>query len=198
MKEVKDITYPTEILWARAKELVNEDYVPLSLLMRQLGSPAPTITWNPQIDALPQSDLKFLLQWWNDSRGEKMAASPADVDPFKLRPILGKLAVLDVLNGGEEFKYRLYGSVIIQEPGKDLTGKLLSEIWTPMRSFFAITYRAILLRKEPLYTRHEPHHSLKMTTWDRLILPLSNGNDVERIIVALVPVHTNKSSFEHM
>ncbi|WP_419902551.1 PAS domain-containing protein [Kiloniella sp.] len=189
MAELEDISYPTEVLWARAEELVNEDYVPLSLLMRQLGSPKPTILWNLPEEELPQPELKFLFKWWNENRGDRLAASPEDVDPFKLRPVLGRIAVLDILDGGEEFKYRLYGSAIIQEPGKDLTGMLLSDIWTPLRSFFAITYRAVLLRKEPLYTRHEPHHSLKMTTWDRLILPLSRDDNVERIIVALVPIY---------
>ncbi len=195
---LNDISYPTEVLWARAEELVKEDYVPLSMLMRQLGSPKPTIAWNLPEDELPQPELKFLFKWWNENRGEEMAASPLDVDPFKLKPVLGRVAVLDILEGGEEFKYRLYGSAIIQEPGKDLTGLLLSDIWTPLRTFFAITYRAVVLRKEPLYTRHEPHHSLKMTTWDRLILPLSSGNEVERIIVALVPVYTSEPKPEYM
>ncbi len=191
MYELEDISYSTEVLWARAEELVNEDYVPLTLLMRKLGSPKPSINWNLPEDELPQSELKFLFNWWNESRGDCFAALPQDVDPFKLKPVLGRIAVLDILDGGEEFKYRLYGSAIINGPGKDLTGKLVSEIWTPLRTFFAITYRAVLLRKEPLYTRHIPHHSLKMATWDRLILPLSSGDDVERIIVALVPTYTD-------
>ncbi|MFD2207873.1 PAS domain-containing protein [Kiloniella antarctica] len=189
---MKDITYSTEYLWARAKELVNEDYVSLSLLMKQLGSPVPTVHWNLPEDKLPQPELQFLFKWWKDKKGERMAPSPSDVDPFELKGILGKIAVLEVIDTGEEFKYRLYGSAIMPEPGKDLTGKLLSDIWTPMRAFFAITYRAVVLRKEPLYTRHEPHHSLKMAEWDRIILPLSDGTEVERIIVALVPVKTEE------
>ncbi|KKJ76549.1 hypothetical protein WH95_12120 [Kiloniella litopenaei] len=191
--QFEETSFSTEALWDRATEVVREDYCELDLLLRKLGSPKPTIGWNPAMESLPGDQLKYFLDWWDKARGADFAASPDAVDPMELRSILGHLAVLDVLDGGENFRYRLYGSAIMNEPGKDLTGLLLSDIWTPLRAFFTISYRAVVLRKEPLYTQHEPHHSLKMQIWDRLILPLSNGDEVERIIVAIVPSKTKPS-----
>lgn len=190
-------SFSSETLWDRTKEVVREDYHELDLVLKKLGSPKPSLIWNPDPRELPGDQLVYFLNWWNQARGNTFAASPDAVDPMELRSILGYLAVLDVLDGGENFRYRLYGSAIMNEPGKDLTGLLLSDIWTPLRSFFTITYRAVVHRKEPLYTQHEPHHSLKMQVWDRLILPLSNDQDVERLIVAIMPSKTKPSSTEN-
>ncbi|WP_085904371.1 PAS domain-containing protein [Kiloniella majae] len=185
----------TESLWKRAEEVVREDYFELGVLMQKLGSPKPVLIWNQSPENLPGEQLEYFFKWWHQSRGQNFAASPDAVDPLELRSVLGYLAVLDIIDGGEDFKYRLYGSAIMNEPGKDLTGLLLSDIWTPLRAFFAVTYRAVVLRKEPLYTQHIPHHSLKMQTWDRLILPLSNQHDeVERLIVAIVPNFSDGAS----
>ena len=190
----EDLSFSSESLWDRTKEIIREDYLELNLLLHKLGSPNPRLIWNPDPENLPGDQLAYFLEWWNQARGDTFAASPDAVDPIELRSILGYLAVLDVLDGGENFRYRLYGSAIMNEPGKDLTGLLLTDIWTPLRAFFTITYRAVVQRKEPLYTQHEPHHSLKMQVWDRLILPLSNTGDVERLIVAIVPSKTKPSS----
>ncbi len=190
----EDSCCSTESLWARAEEVVREDYLELNMLMQKLGSPKPILTWNPYPENLPGEQLKDFFTWWNKARGKGFAASPDAVDPLELRSILGYLAVLDVIDDGEDFRYRLYGSAIMNEPGKDLTGLLLSDIWTPLRTFFAVTYRAVVQRKEPLYTQHVPHHSLKMQTWDRLILPLSDHDKVERLIVAIVPNYSDDAS----
>ncbi|WP_020594174.1 PAS domain-containing protein [Kiloniella laminariae] len=180
------VNFSSAVLWSRAEELVREEYIALGQLMEKLGSPSPHIHWQVDADNLPCEELKFLLNWWEATRAGRFAPMPTDVDPFALRPVLGRVTVLDVLDGGEDFRYRLYGSAIMNEPGKDLTGQLVSEIWTPLRAFFAITYRALLKRREPLYTRHVPHHSLKLSTWDRLILPLGENGEVSRILVGLI------------
>ena len=190
----EDTSFSTEILWDRSKEIIREDYHELDLLLHKLGSPKPCLIWNPGPENLPGDQFACFLEWWNQARSNSFAAPLDAVDPMELRSILGHLAVLDVLDGGENFRYRLYGSAIMNEPGRDLTGLLLTDIWTPLRAFFTITYRAVVQRKEPLYTQHEPHHSLKMQVWDRLILPLSNTGDVNRLIVAIVPSKTKPSS----
>lgn len=48
---------------------------------------------------------------------------PMDV----LRPWIGQLVLMDVIDGGLDFRYRLIGTGIVTAVGRDLTGRLVSE-----------------------------------------------------------------------
>ncbi|WP_419904914.1 PAS domain-containing protein [Kiloniella sp.] len=187
MENVHEINLMSEDLWDFANNFAEDDFTETDNIMADLGSPKPVIRWNPQLENITNPQFKIALAWWNAARNNRSYPSPQDVDPILLKSILGRIALLDVIENGADFRYRLYGSEIVPKIGKDLTGKLLSEIWTPIRPFFMINYRAILLRKEPLYTIHQPHHSLELSKWERLILPLGIGEEVQRLMVVLIP-----------
>ncbi|WP_417430028.1 hypothetical protein [Kiloniella sp.] len=95
------INFSTEALWNRSKEIIREDYHKLDLLLHKLGSPKPCLIWNPEPENLPEDQLAYFLEWWNQARDNNFAASPDAVDPMELRLILGHLAVLDVLDGAK-------------------------------------------------------------------------------------------------
>ena len=152
--------------------------------MRKLGCPAPILHWRPPPDELPIPEFKRLLEWWQEERGEECAPSPDKVDPIALAKSLGNLILTEVLNEGQDFHVRLFGSKI-SDNVQDLTGERLTEIWTPLRHYFMINYRAICIRPQPLYSKHTPPMNINVSGWDRLILPLVKDGEVSRILIGI-------------
>ena len=84
----------------------------------------------------PDSDLvtepkqaaisSFADLWLSKCAGDMLPAR-SDFPTEDLRPWMGNLILMDVLNGGCDFRYRLIGTDIVTVVGRDLTGKLVSE-----------------------------------------------------------------------
>lgn len=175
---------------AMRDELVQGGTDRLSAPFLRHGLRPPIATWNPAADSLPTSQLPFVLQYWQSLRDADGHVSPEKIDPFALRPALGYILLLDVLEDGADYRYRLYGSEIARVSGFDMTGKLTSEMVTgPMAStFYLATYRAMLKRREPLFTWHEMPMQITINNWDRIVLPLTDPDGrVSRIITCNMP-----------
>lgn len=80
-------------------------------------------------------------------------------------------------------------SLIADRSGFDATGKLVSELALhPMEPFFIGSYRACVLSSTALFARHVPPVRAHTTSWDRIILPMENGDGViNRLLVGNVP-----------
>ncbi len=154
------------------------------------GVSPPKVVWQPRGRDLKQEQLQFLLAYWkNLSDGDGRVAAD-EIDPLNMWPALGFVILVDVVEGGEDFRVRVYGSAIAQSVDVDVTGKLISE--TPWQGvvmdFFYAVYRAVLIRPEPLYTEHEPPADVGVKLWHRLMLPLVSGDgEVCRVLVGNVP-----------
>jgi hypothetical protein len=150
------------------------------------------LAWEPDDADLPLPALRFLLAWWRKRvpRGGGLPPASAPLDPLELRPALGHLMTMDVLPGAGDFRYRLFGTIIAERSGFDLTGKLASEVPAPRDAvlWFLATYGAAALEAAPLYTEHTPWSSMSVTRWYRLILPLAGPDgSVQRFVVGNVP-----------
>src|SRR3546814_15766909 len=93
---------------------------------------------------------------------------------MQMRPALGHIMLLDVLDGGADYRYRVYGSEIAQRAGFDMTGKCTSELPTGSLAslFFIAVYQAVLLRPDPVYTWPQLPVDLPVNPWPRLLPPL--------------------------
>src|SRR5690242_5495456 len=111
-----------------------------------------------------------------------------------MRPALGYIMLLDLVDGGRDFRYRLYGSIITAVSGVEMTGKLVSSHpASPYVVEFALAaYRATLARGVPLLTEHGPPTSVNTHEWHRLVLPLA-GDDgaISRFLVGNLPIARN-------
>ncbi|MGO1117231.1 hypothetical protein ACTL6U_00880 [Rhodovibrionaceae bacterium A322] len=185
----KDLAEPEDsYLWDLAKRLAGDDLTACHSLMTALGCPEPELIWSPGDEDLRAKKLKETLDWWKALPVEAGGMpDPSNISPFDLGAVLGFVSLLDVQKAGEDFRYRLYGTQTGEAADMEFTGKLVSEIATPVRFFFMVNYRAILTRKEPLFTAHTPPYHIRATGWYRLILPFSGGEDVERLLVTIVP-----------
>lgn len=146
--------------------------------------------WRPAGDDLAHEQLQFLLSYWKNLSDAEGRVTADEIDPLNMWPALGFVILVDVIEGGEDFRIRVYGSAIAQSVEVDVTGKLISQ--TPWQGvvmeFFYAVYRAVVIRPEPLYTEHEPPMDVGVKLWHRLMLPLVDGDgEVCRVLVGNVP-----------
>lgn len=135
-----------------------------------------------------QRDLYAL---WCDKRGARKMPPWSSFDPVALRRWLGNLNLLDVIEGGSDFRYRVHGTTIAAKVGADMTGKLVSQWHEPFRSEAFSTYRQIVAAAAPFLVRDceslGDYHFLHY----RLVLPLSDdGTRVDRILTLLTLTDT--------
>ncbi|HET7593937.1 MAG TPA: PAS domain-containing protein [Stellaceae bacterium] len=155
------------------------------------GGAAPEIVWVPPVDRLSAPQLRFLLRYWSELAGERDMPMAKQIDALEMRPALGYINLLDVLEGGEDFRYRVFGSIIAAVAGYDMTGRKMSALKTVpyMVELALATCRAVVQRGQPLLTEHRPPPSAVPTVaWHDLVLPLA-GEDgsVVRLLVGSVP-----------
>ena len=64
------------------------------------------------------------LAYWIDKRGSRLLPSRRDIDPVEIPPkILPHLQIIDVVDGGARFRYRLIGTATVDAYGEDFTGR---------------------------------------------------------------------------
>ena len=179
-------TLPADDSWALARCLADGQTGCCDALMASLGSPPPLIVWDPPVDDLESEALRHLVGWWHTSVAEAGGPPPPEmVDPLALRPALGSVSLLDVLDEGREFQMRLHGSDVSTTLGMDMTGMKVGEMTVPFMAFLIVTYRAQLLRPEPLLLRYTPAMEFFLSAWWRIGLPLMRDGKVVRLLIGM-------------
>jgi hypothetical protein len=170
--------------------LLTDDLGPLAAPFLKHGLRSPVVKWNPPASELPTKQLPFVLNLWQSLRDADGRVAPEQIDPFLLRPALGYILLMDVLDDGADFYYRLYGSEVARVAGFDMTGKRTSQIVTGSLAgnFYIAGYRALLKRPEPMFTWHEMPMQITINNWDRIVLPLTGPDGrVTRILACNMP-----------
>jgi hypothetical protein len=129
--------------------------------------------------------LLNLLRLWQSKRAARMAPARAEFRPEDLQPWLGNIILLDVIEGGKDFRFRLFGSAVAREAGFDMTGKLLSEypIKTTLPFLFEVQ-REVVRRACPALTEHNPAVP-NVRRRRRLLLPFSSdGKSIDMTLSA--------------
>ena len=126
-----------------------------------------------------------LLQTWQAKCAGRVLPARGDFDPAALRPHLGWLCIVDLPPGIDELRYRLIGSRIADFVGRDMTGRLVSEV---LPAPALAIYHHLMIQPRPLRTHgrvewrdkgHIPHETL--------ILPLAgDGRTVDGFLVEMV------------
>jgi hypothetical protein len=154
------------------------------------GMATPTHEWDPPDASPPTPELRELLRYWRTlHEGERLPRQSA-FDILEIPRAVGFVMLLDVLGGGEDFYYRVYGTGIAQDTGFDMTGKRLSSVPTmaPLAAYFMASYRAAIARRASLLAYHQPPPGQPIRRWARLILPMIDENQiVSRILVGNMP-----------
>lgn len=172
-------------------DVVAGDIAAINAVFFQHGAPPPDLVWNPSTELASAQEIHFLMDYWRDSAAAGAPPHMRQIDPVKLRPALGYVMLLDAVDGGRDFRYRLYGSIVASVSGFDMTGKLLSQHpASPYVTEFAIaSYRAALQRRDPLYTERSPLGAAQTRRWQRIALPLVDDTGaVVRFLAGTAPI----------
>jgi len=140
----------------------------------------PTVQYDIDAQALAHDErLLALYRLWDSKRGGRRLPARSDFDHAELAPWFGNLIILDVLDGGKNFHYRLFGVTLAEEAGFDMTGRKLSDypIASNLPHFFAV-FTEIIKRRAPALSEHDPAVP-NVRRRRRLILPL--GRDGETV-----------------
>lgn len=172
--------------WALARRLADGEEDCCDPLMARLGSPPPLIAWNPDPNELDSAALRHVVHWWQQAAVETGGPPlPEMVDPLLLRPALGSISLLEVLDGGRDFQLRLHGSDTAATLGMDMTGLKFGEMNVPFMAFLIVTYRAQILRPDPLLLRYTPAMQFFLSAWWRIGLPLMRDGEVVRLLIGM-------------
>jgi hypothetical protein len=167
------------------------DIAPIAAVFADHGAPAPEFVWDPAVGQASAEALCFLTSYWRGIAAEGQLPHLRQIDPTELRPALGYVMLLDAVDEGRDFRYRLYGSIIASISGFDMTGKLLSEHpSSPYTIEFSIaTNRAVLRRRRPIYTVRSPVGAEQTMSWQRVVLPLvDDSGTVVRLLAGTAPI----------
>lgn len=185
--------YPSDEL-LRKTELVTDGLTggragALARLFAEIESLPPTIRWEPREDELEDGPLRFLLRLWHAKAVAGGLPPSRSIDAMELRPALGYVMLLEPIDGGADFRYRVYGSIIAEHAGLEMTGKRVWDIPAPLVAvYFLATYRAVLRTRRPMFAHHATHHDIQVAEWSRLILPFVDAaGTVDRLLVGNVP-----------
>ncbi len=103
----------------------------------------------------PETDgIRELTAYWQSKRRDRIAPRRADIDPAEIRTHMPNLLLLDVLPGNE-YRYRLVGTALAEGPGRNATGRLLSEVFAAQPQVVrALTGRldAVVASRAPVYS----------------------------------------------
>ncbi len=132
--------------------------------------------------------LVAFLDYWNRKRGDRMMPARADIDPTEIPKLLPHIMITDVIDGGARFRYRLFGTALVEGYGRDATGRYVDEMLAPERvTALHAFYQTMCKTRRPYYVRtHYPTASNFNLVSNRIVAPLSSdGTTIDKMITAL-------------
>ncbi len=72
--------------------------------------------------------LRRLYEYWNEKRGDRRAPTRNEINPTEIPDLLGYVNMFDVEDDPRDFRVRLNGTEVTRMMGREITGKLCSEV----------------------------------------------------------------------
>ena len=79
-------------------------------------------TWD-SLDRIPHPKIRAFAEYWQTKRGGRRAPARGDIDPSDLGSYLPNMYMIDVVQPGPRFKFRLMGTDSQRRTGFDYTGR---------------------------------------------------------------------------
>jgi len=126
------------------------------------------------------------LAYWTEKRGSNAMPRKRDIDPVELpRKLLPNIQIIEVVDGGARFRYRLVGTASVDAFGSDYTGRYVDEMFSDDRlKFIRHIYSTVHTTKIPLFSLNRYHTTKNIDLFAyRIYMPLSeDGDDVSHVL----------------
>jgi hypothetical protein len=134
-----------------------------------------------------------LFQFWSRKCGGRTMPARADVAADELRPWLGAIHLIEVIDRGNDFRYLIFGTDIARMYDVEMTRRLVSEWPDAMRDAAFLTYRRVAQDACPYLVRQNEIASDRLFSFHRLVLPFSkDGKEVDHLMTHLRMVPANR------
>jgi hypothetical protein len=134
-----------------------------------------------------------LYELWNRKRGPRRMPARGDFSTDDLRPWLGQMHLLEVIDQGRDFRYAIYGTEIGRHHGFEMNRKLVSDWPEGMRQRAMRTYTRVTQDACPYLVRQNEYAQERLRSNHRLVLPLAgDGTAVSHILTHLHMIAVNE------
>lgn len=134
------------------------------------------------------AQLAALLALWDQRRAGRVMPARRELSVEDLKPWLGHLILLDVLEDGADFRYRLYGSRLVDRFGADWTGITVSLLPPAGRAAVLAEYRSAWQSRRPRLIRDNRIVGQEECRFAELVLPLSDdGANANMLLAGVYP-----------
>jgi len=135
--------------------------------------------------------LEALLAYWERLRGGRTMPARGEIDPLQLgAKLLPNVVIVDVVDAGARFRFRLCGSAMAEAAGLDLTGKYI-DVLNPNKAYADYIqglYRRVLATHRPVYSETlyvNPGGGGPRRQAMRLLCPLSDDGIVVHHVIGV-------------
>lgn len=133
--------------------------------------------------------LRRLYQYWTMKRGTRRFPARLDIDPLDFAYVLGHVMLIDVAHNPLRFRFRLYGSALLdRHHAMDMTGKDLEEHPRPeFRNYLRAEWADTIARAAPSHGFFDRLVDDDVRNFESLRLPLSSdGETIDMLLVCAV------------
>lgn len=140
------------------------------------GERARKITDEPQLIERPEHPAIIELAAYLDSvRGDKEMPDRADIQPSEIARLLPNMIIAEAVDGGADFRVRLFGTALVTLLGEERTGKLLSEFAEEGTAYSrenpeAVQQRWLFVTQRAFYSRKPVFLKVPFAASDRLYM----------------------------
>lgn len=129
--------------------------------------------------------LKWAADFWQRARGAAPWPPVTCIDPFEIRPLLGNVVLLDVLDQpeGMDLKYRLFGAEFVHWFGFDMTGRTVRQWPSPeYRGHMLTSYTEMLAQRQPVRRFRRIVKDGRQLHYECLLLPFGPPDRIIRVM----------------
>ena len=145
---------------------------------------------------LPFDVQRDLLDYWNAIRGDAQMPARSDFDPLAIPHVLPYVGLIDIIEPGPQFRYRLIGTKMPAYAGRRLEGQLVEEYKTPdYASYLGCVYELPYRFRQPVFIRECAEFSEGLEdTFSRLMLPMGQDRTMPDMLLISLICETNDTS----
>ncbi len=126
-----------------------------------------------------------LYNLWRDKyeAAGKFLPSRKAFEPKDMKESLPNIYVLDVLDGGEDFMMRLFGTSLVAMFGKDYTGVKLSDSFSDEGRWRAVAFKKAAVSREPTFCIFQISKSEEVAFYTENVLLPMFGHDGKTLML---------------
>jgi hypothetical protein len=133
--------------------------------------------------ALSDVKIRKIYDYWLKKSGDGVLPARRDIDPVDVYDCLSTLMILEVVDGGRDFRIRLAGSQVEEAHDRPLKGLMVGELGAEMKPTLE-RFQAVVQTREPDFRSSSlAAVGRSFIEFDRVALPLAeDGKTVTHLL----------------